>query len=216
MTKALRWRVFTLQAGLIVVFGALAGFTLWASSYVQSSVTTQLAAQDIIFPAANSPEITVLPAVDAAAMRQYAGQLLTTGPQAEVWANNFMKVHLSAMPTYDAAATLARANPTSTADQATWETVFMGTTDRSMLAQRVRLVDPRQLHRARRNRPADRRPRRRRHLRLRTGGLAAAVSGHGARDGPSFRSRVRRGGVGAGGRYRPDDQARQLTQVPPL
>jgi len=31
MTKALRWRVFTLQAGLIVVFGALAGFTLWAS-----------------------------------------------------------------------------------------------------------------------------------------------------------------------------------------
>ena len=133
MTKALRWRVFTLQAGLIVVFGALAGFTLWASSYVQSSVTTQLAAQDIIFPAANSPEITVLPAVDAAAMRQYAGQLLTTGPQAEVWANNFMKVHLSAMPTYDAAATLARANPTSTADQATWETVFMGTTDRSML-----------------------------------------------------------------------------------
>jgi len=133
MTKALRWRVFTLQAGLIVVFGALAGFTLWASSYVQSSVTTQLAAQDIIFPAANSPEITVLPAVDAAAMRQYAGQRLTTGPQAEVWANNFMKVHLSAMPTYDAAATLARANPTSTADQATWETVFMGTTDRSML-----------------------------------------------------------------------------------
>ena len=133
MTKALRWRVFTLQAGLIVVFGALAGFTLWASSYVQSSVTTQLAAQDIIFPAANSPEITVLPAVDAAAMRQYAGQLLTTGPQAEVWADNFMKVHLSAMPTYDAAATTARANPTNAADQATWETVFMGTTDRSML-----------------------------------------------------------------------------------
>jgi hypothetical protein len=133
MNKALRWRIFTLQAGLIVVFGALAGFTLWASNYVQSTVTTQLAAQDIVFPAANSPEVLVLPTVDRVAMQQYAGQLLTTGPQAEVWANNFMKVHLSAMPTYDAAATIARANPTSTADQATWETVFMGTTDRSML-----------------------------------------------------------------------------------
>jgi len=133
MTKALRWRIFTLQAGLIIVFGALAGFSLWASSYVQSTVRTELAAQDIVFPAANSPEITVLPAVDAAAMRQYAGQQLTTGPQAEVWANNFMRIHLSKMPTYDQAATIARANPTSTADQATWETVFMGTTDRSML-----------------------------------------------------------------------------------
>jgi hypothetical protein len=133
MTTALRWRVLVLQAGLIVVLGALAGFTLWASSYVQSSVQTQLAAQAITFPAANSPEITALPAVDQAAMKQYAGQLLTTGPQAEVWADNFMKVHLSAMPTYDAAATIARANPTNAADQATWETVFMGTTDRSML-----------------------------------------------------------------------------------
>jgi hypothetical protein len=133
MTKALRWRVLVLQAGLIVILGALAGFTLWASNYVQSSVRTQLTAQAITFPAANSPEITALPAVDQAAMRQYAGQLLTTGPQAEVWADNFMKVHLSAMPTYDAAATIARANPTNAADQAVWETVFMGTTDRSML-----------------------------------------------------------------------------------
>ena len=133
MTKALRWRVLVLQAGLIVILGFAAGFALWASNYVQSSVTTQLAAQQITFPAANSPEITVLPAADAAAMRQYAGQKLTTGPQAEVWADNFMKVHLSKMPTYDAAATIARANPTNAADQATWETVFMGTTDRSML-----------------------------------------------------------------------------------
>jgi hypothetical protein len=133
MTKALRWRVLVLQAGLIVILGCAAGFALWASSYVQSSVTTQLAAQDITFPAANSAEVTVLPAADRTAMQLYAGQQLTTGPQAEVWANNFMKVHLSAMPTYDAAATTARANPTNAADQAIWQTVFMGTTDRSML-----------------------------------------------------------------------------------
>ena len=67
-------------------------------------MTTQLAAQNITFPAYNSASIMALPAVDAAAMNQYAGQKLTTGPQAEVWANDFMKVHLSEMPTYDAAA----------------------------------------------------------------------------------------------------------------
>jgi hypothetical protein len=135
MTTALRWRVLVLQAGLILILGFVAGFSFWAANYTQSTVKSQLAAQQIVFPAANSPEISVaaLGASNAAAMRQYAGQQLTTGPQAEVWANNFMKVHLSKMPTYDAAATLARANPTSAADQATWETVFMGTTDRSML-----------------------------------------------------------------------------------
>ena len=133
MSKALRWRVLVLQAGLIVILGFVAGFALWAANYTQSTVRGQLTAQEITFPAANSPEITALPAVDAAAMRQYAGQQLTTGPQAEVWANNFMKVHLSKMPTYDAAATVARANPTNAADQATWQIVFMGTTDRSML-----------------------------------------------------------------------------------
>jgi len=133
MSKALRWRVLVLQAGLIVNLGAVAGFTLWASSYVQSSVTTQLAAQNITFPAYNSASIKALPAVDATAMNQFAGQKLTTGPQAEVWANNFMKVHLSAMPTYDAASAAARANPTNAKDAATLTTVFEGTMLRGTL-----------------------------------------------------------------------------------
>lgn len=133
MSKALRWQVLVLQAGLIVILGCAAGFALWASNYVQSSVTTQLAAQNITFPAANSPEITALPAVDAAAMRQYAGEQMTTGAQAEVWANNFIKVHLSKMPTYDAASTIARANPSSTADAAVVTTVFEGTMLRGTL-----------------------------------------------------------------------------------
>jgi hypothetical protein len=66
-------------------------------------------------------------------MRQYAGDVMTTGPQAEVWADNFIKVHLSEMPTYDAASGLARANPNSTVDAQTEATVFQGTTLRGML-----------------------------------------------------------------------------------
>ena len=133
MTKALRWQVLVLQAGLIVILGFVAGFAFWAAGFTHNSVTTQLAAQNIVFPAANSAEITALPAVDAAAMREYAGQTMTTGPQAEVWADKFIKVHLSTMPTYDAASAAARANPTSTADAAVEATVFQGTTLRSML-----------------------------------------------------------------------------------
>jgi hypothetical protein len=66
-------------------------------------------------------------------MNQYAGQVMTTGDQAEVWANDYIKVHLSKMPTYDQASATARANPTSTADAQVEATVFQGTTLRGML-----------------------------------------------------------------------------------
>jgi hypothetical protein len=132
MTKELRWRILALQAGTIVIIGVLAGFAIWAGGYVQSQVSAQLSAQAISFPAANNAEITALPAGDQTAMKQYAGELMTTGPQAEVWANNFIKVHLSSMPTYDAASAAARANP-SAATSATETTVFQGTTLRGML-----------------------------------------------------------------------------------
>src|ERR1039458_5112680 len=133
MTNALRWRVLVLQAGLVLILGFVAGFAWWAAGFTHNSVTTQLAAQNITFPAANSAEIPALPAVDAAAMRLYAGDVMTTGPQAEVWADNFIKVHLSKMPSYDAASAISMANPTSTADATTVATVFKGTTLRGML-----------------------------------------------------------------------------------
>ena len=133
MTKALRWRVLVLQAGLVLILGFVAGFAFWAAGFTHNSVTTQLAAQNITFPAANSAELTALPAVDRVAMQQYAGDVMTTGPQAEVWADNFIKIHLSAMPSYDAASAISMANPTSTADASTVATVFKGTTLRGML-----------------------------------------------------------------------------------
>ncbi|MGO8687756.1 MAG: hypothetical protein ACLQT7_11380 [Candidatus Dormibacteria bacterium] len=133
MTTALRWRVLVLQAGLIVVLGFVAGFAFWAAGFTHNSVTTQLAAQNITFPAYNSASIKALPAADQAAMNQYAGEKMTTGAQAEVWADDYIKVHLSTMPTYDAASAAARANPTSAAAAATEATVFQGTMLRSTL-----------------------------------------------------------------------------------
>jgi hypothetical protein len=68
--------------------------TAWGHAFVTNEVHTQLSAQKIFFPAKNSPEITSLPAADAAAMSKYAGQQMTTGAEAETWADHFIAVHL--------------------------------------------------------------------------------------------------------------------------
>ena len=133
MSNAIRWRVTVLQGVLVLVLGIIGGIALWAGSFSHSTVNDQLSAQAITFPTAGNAEIKALPAADAAAMLQYAGQTMTTGPQAETYADHFLKIHLSKMPTYSAASGIAMANPTNAKDQATVATVFKGTTLRSML-----------------------------------------------------------------------------------
>src|ERR1700722_5427658 len=94
-----------LSAGglVVVVVLIVAGSLLtWGTSYINSNVRNQLAAQQIFFPPASAfahakagTEITpsMIPSVS-----EYAGQQLTTGAQAGVYANNFIAVHLSEMP----------------------------------------------------------------------------------------------------------------------
>ncbi len=60
-------------------------------NFIDTKVHNQLAAEKIFFPANNSPAIK---APEVAAMHQYAGQQLTTGAQAEVWADHFIANHL--------------------------------------------------------------------------------------------------------------------------
>ena len=74
-------------AAILLVAG---GLLTWGHSFVNSEVHNQLAAQKIVFPAANSPAIKALPKADAAAMKQYAGQTMTNGAQAEVYADHFI------------------------------------------------------------------------------------------------------------------------------
>ncbi|MBV8195741.1 MAG: hypothetical protein JOY80_09460 [Candidatus Dormibacteraeota bacterium] len=94
MTSGIRWRIFVLQIGLIGILGFVSGFAFWAGNFASGQVTTQLSEQQITFPASNSPAITALPAADAAAMSVYAGQTMTTGAQAETYADHFIAVHL--------------------------------------------------------------------------------------------------------------------------
>jgi hypothetical protein len=128
--------------GVVIALVVAGGLMTWGHSYVNSNVHDQLAQQQIYFPpkaAFAHPkaggEITpsMIPSVS-----QYAGQMLLTGEQAKVWANDFMAVHLSEMPyggVYSKVSAAALANPKNTQLAQLRQTVFMGTTLRGLLLQ---------------------------------------------------------------------------------
>ena len=145
MTTGLRFRIITLQVVLVAVLAVSAGFMFWGSGYIHSTIQSQLAAQQIVFPPKGSAEITpsaLTPkggthaqgVYNSQQMSQYAGDEMTTGDQAKTWANSFIAVHLSLMGmTYAQASEVALKNPTNVADQNLVNTIFKGTTLRGML-----------------------------------------------------------------------------------
>jgi hypothetical protein len=118
---------------ILVVAG---GLLTWGHVFVNSEVHTQLAAQKIVFPPASSPAVTSLPKADAAAMAVYGGQMMTTGAQAQVYADHFIKVHLAEIGgglTYSQLSAKAMAAPKNAKLADEVATVFKGTTLRGML-----------------------------------------------------------------------------------
>lgn len=124
--------------GMFVAIGMiLAGsLLLWGHSFADSNVHDQLTAQQIYFPDKGSPELDdrkIAPYLD-----QYAGQQLTTGPQAEAYADHFIAVHLNEMPyggVYSKITDAARANLSDSQLAALALTSFQGTTLRGLLLQ---------------------------------------------------------------------------------
>jgi hypothetical protein len=148
---AMTRKVFDLLASsvgvlLVVVLVAAGSLLTWAWTYTNSTVHNQLAEQQIYFPPKAAfahpkagTEITpsMIPTVS-----QYAGQQLLTGTQAEVWANDFIAVHLSEMPYHGVFAlisTAARAAKPGSAKAAQLTaleaTSFEGTTLRGLLLE---------------------------------------------------------------------------------
>jgi hypothetical protein len=128
---------------LMVVVLVVAGVLLmWGYSFANSNVHTQLAEQAIVFPPSAAfahpvagGEITpsMIPTVS-----QYAGQELTTGAQAEVYANDFIAVHLQQIGgglTYSQLSAKAMADPTNTKLAGQVATIFKGTTLRGLLLE---------------------------------------------------------------------------------
>ena len=122
-------------AAVLLVAG---GLLMWGYSFASGQVHDQLAAQKIVFPAKSNPEFRALPAADQAAMGSYASQTLTTGAQAKTYADHFIAVHLAEMghgQTYSQLSAESLAQPKNTALAGLVQTVFRGTTLRSMLLE---------------------------------------------------------------------------------
>jgi hypothetical protein len=134
---------------LTVVLVAAGALLLWAYSFTNNTVTNQLSAQKITFPTATElaqakpappggfSEVTpdMVPY-----LKPYAGQQMTTGAQAEAYANHFIAGHLEQIgggKTYSelsaAAMALPKGSAAYTAAEATVQTVFQGTSLRGML-----------------------------------------------------------------------------------
>jgi hypothetical protein len=125
-------------AGLVIaaILLVAGGLLLWGHNFVSDQVHTQLAAQKIYFPPAGSAPIKALPSTDAKAMTAYAGQLMTTGAQAQTYADHFIAVHLREIgggKTYAQLATASLAQPKNAALAAQVQTVFRGETLRGLL-----------------------------------------------------------------------------------
>ena len=118
---------------VLVVAGIL---LLWGYNFTNNQVSTQLSAQQITFPTTNSAAFKALPPANQQAMAPYAGQLMTSGAQANTYANNFIAVHLKEIgggKTYSQLSAASLADPTNTKLTAQVDTVFKGTMLRGTL-----------------------------------------------------------------------------------
>jgi hypothetical protein len=116
---------------ILIIAGGLLTFT---HGFVDNQVRNQLAPEQIFFPAAGSAAISD-PAIKPY-LEKYAGQQLTTGFQAEAWADHYIAVHLKKIGgglTYAQLSAKAQLDPTNTALAAQVDTVFKGETLRGLL-----------------------------------------------------------------------------------
>jgi hypothetical protein len=107
-------------AVLVIVLLVAGSLSMWGYSFASSNVHSQLAQQQIVY------------------LNQYAGQPLTTGAQAEAYADHFTAVHLSEMPyggVYSAVSAASKANPKDATLATEVQTSFQGTTPRALLVE---------------------------------------------------------------------------------
>ena len=144
-------RIFSLIGlGLSVFLFVAAGLLNWGYSFADKSVTEQLAAQRISFPAADSDSFKNLADEDRVAIEPFAGAQLTTGEQAKAYADHYIGAHVKGIAggkTYSevsgaalAASAASKADPTNTAlaaEAATLmgqrQSLFMGETLKGLL-----------------------------------------------------------------------------------
>jgi hypothetical protein len=97
VNSSIRWRIISLQAVLVIVFSAAAGFAFYEGNFVTNMVKDELTSQQIFFPPASQIKTggALDPAEFPAEIRDQAGNQVTTGDQAKIYANDFIGKHLA-------------------------------------------------------------------------------------------------------------------------
>jgi hypothetical protein len=131
--------------GVSIFLFIAAGLLNWGYSFANDSVTSQLSSQQITIPSAT---MNPKESADVTAFFKANGdKIMSTGRQAQMYADHYLGFHLSGMPTYAAASGAARsasaaaaADPNNTdlakasaSATATVDTVFKGTMLRGTL-----------------------------------------------------------------------------------
>jgi hypothetical protein len=135
----MRRRTFDLMlswaGAVLTVVLLVAGGLLFASyRFADTNVHSQLAEQNIFFPAAGDEQFAD-PAIGPD-IEKYAGQQLTTGAQAEAYANHYIAVHLQGVAdgkTYSEVSALSRQDPENQELAGQVQTLFRGETLRGLL-----------------------------------------------------------------------------------
>src|SRR5262245_58487968 len=89
LDKLISWGGLLLAAVLLIDGGLLT----WANQFIGNEVHDQLAAQNITMPT-DKTGLADLPQADQDALAPYAGQPMTTGAQAQAYADHYIAVHL--------------------------------------------------------------------------------------------------------------------------
>jgi hypothetical protein len=96
MNNAIRWRIVSLQAMLVLILASASGFLLYEGNFVTGMVHDQLVAQQIFFPGTDQIKAggALDPAKFSTEITQYAGQQVDNGEKARVYAQDFIGKHL--------------------------------------------------------------------------------------------------------------------------
>src|SRR5688572_12069080 len=91
LNSELRGRILTLWGVLLVGALVIGGIAVYMGSFIRGNVRDQLSAQQIVFTAA--ADLTPEEKAESPKLTQYAGMLMTTGDQAQVYSEHYIALH---------------------------------------------------------------------------------------------------------------------------
>jgi hypothetical protein len=137
LDKLISWTGLALAAVLLIAGGLLT----WANTFIGDQVHDQLTMQDITMP--EGAALKSVPEADAAALEEFAGSPLDTGPEAKAYADHYILAHMNGASggrTYEEVSgeyvglsDEAKASEEGQALAGLRQTLFMGNTLRGLL-----------------------------------------------------------------------------------